>query len=187
MIVVFDFETGGVQPHHPNIQLAAVACADDWSEAAQFEQKIQFDVKDAEEEALRINSYQKHHWSEAEPEAVVIKRFCEWLKPFRSVQKISRAGNPYTVARLCGHNAASFDFPRLKAASERAGEFLPADFMVIDTLQGSIWDAQRSGNWPERFKLTDLCKHYGIPVADAHDALGDCRMTAALARKLLGN
>ena len=36
-LVFFDFETGGVLPSHPNIQLAAVAVNDDFAEMESYE------------------------------------------------------------------------------------------------------------------------------------------------------
>lgn len=186
MLVVFDFETGGLKDHHPNIQLAAIAVDRRWGELDCFEQKIQFDPETADSEALELNSYDPSLWTSARPEPNVIGDFCDWLRNWSCVTKVSRRGKEYWVARLCGHNAARFDYPRLKAACDRAGGiFLPADWHVLDTMQGAAWHCQRNGRWPQSLRLDSVCRHLGVPVADSHDALGDCRMTVQLARKLL--
>ena len=52
-LVFFDFETGGVLPSHPNIQLAAVAVNDDFAEMESYETKIQVNESDADPEADR--------------------------------------------------------------------------------------------------------------------------------------
>lgn len=39
-IVLFDFETGGVKPEHPSIQLSAIAVDEQWNELDSFERKI---------------------------------------------------------------------------------------------------------------------------------------------------
>lgn len=182
-VVVFDFETGGISPDKPNIQLAAIALSDDWSELGTFERKILFNASACDPEALELNSYSPEDWTDAKPEHEVARDFCEWLRPYCSVRKVSKRGKPYSVARLCGHNAASFDFPRLQAAC--CDMFLPADFHVLDTLQAALWHCTASGNWPENLRLTTLCDHFGIDTSGAHDALADCRMTARLARHLM--
>ena len=116
MLIVFDFETGGLTRQHPNTQLAAVALDDEYNET--------------------------------------------------------------------GHNAAKFDMPRLTDAGKRHGVFIPAEWHVLDTIQLAMWRAQITGKWPENLQLSTLCNYYGVEVAGAHDALSDCRMTAALIDKM---
>lgn len=186
-LVVFDLETGGVEDHHPNIQIAAVALDAEWNERDTFEQKILFDELLADPEALELNSYDRDVWSGfGVPEHRAMALFCKWLDAHKSIDKVSaRTGNSYRVARLCGHNASRFDFPRLHDACRSAGLFLPADFHVLDTLQACAWNFHRCREWPNSLKLTVVCQHFGIEVGDAHDALADCRMTAKLAKALL--
>ena len=187
--VCFDLETGGLEPDQPDIQLAAIAVGSDYNELATFERKIQFDESKATKVALEINHYDPEVWKrEAKPLLQVCREFAEFLRPYCCVPKVSKAGKPYKVARLFGHNAATFDGPRLQRMFTGAGVFLPADLRVRCTLQRALWwfdehceDLPKS---PENFKVGPLCEYFGIPVVDAHDALGDVRMTVALARKL---
>lgn len=187
--VCFDLETGGLLPTEPDIQLAAVAVDSDYNELATFERKIQFDESKASPVALRINHYDPEVWKkEAKPLQVVCREFSEFLEPYRKLRKVSKIGREYFVARLFGHNAATFDAPRLKGMFEATGMFLPADLRVRCTLQRALWWMDENGQDAERFQLgsslTTLCEYFGIPVIDAHDALGDVRMTIALAKKL---
>lgn len=187
MIVFFDLETGGVEDHHPNIQIAAIAVDRKWNELSSFEQKISFDEAAADPEALRINSYEPELWRTARPEGVVMQEFCRWLEGFRSVEKVSaRTGRPYRVARLAGHNVARFDHPRLLTACQKNDLFLPACFYVLDTFQLAAWYFDGLDEWPENLRLGTLCGHFGIQTAELHDAMADVRANIELAKVLTG-
>ena len=109
----------------------------------------------------------------------------EMLNRYRTIQFISKKGKPYKVARLVGHNAASFDGPRLMALFKSMDLFLPADPRFRCTCQRALWHFDESGQkHPENFKLETLCKHFGIQLTGAHDALEDVRATVALSRVL---
>lgn len=184
-LVFFDLETGGLEPRHPDIQLAAVALAPDWTELEAFQQKIQFGEAKADREALEINHYDPALWSrEAQPEALVVAKFAEFLNRHKSVEMISKAGRTYSVARLAGHNAATFDGPRLRAMFARRSQFLPAHPQVMCTLQRALWYAMETGTAFKSLKLSALCEHFGIAIDGAHDALADVRMSIALAKRL---
>jgi DNA polymerase III epsilon subunit-like protein len=184
IIVHFDFETGGVEPKHPSIQLAAVAW-DSGVELGSFEQKIAFKEADADQAALAMNHYDAAAWVDAKPPAVVAAKFAAWMRPYYAVKKTSpRTGNGYTVARLAGYNAAAFDMPRLR---EMFGtQFLPADYPVRDVLQRVVFyfDERPDVTPPANLKLTTVCAFFGIDTAGAHDALTDARMCAELHHRL---
>jgi DNA polymerase III epsilon subunit-like protein len=185
--VYFDLETGGVEPDHPDIQLAAVAVEDGtWREIETFECKIAFDPSLCTPEALELNGYTEAEWSDAIPENSVAIEFQNFLENHRVLTfKSKRTGRPYTVAKLVGHSAATFDGPRLMAMFKRHNLFLPADPRVRCTLQRAMWWFEEQGVAPpDNYKLSTLCKYFGIPVIDVHDALGDVRMTIALAKFL---
>ena len=186
MLIIFDTETGGLQPQHPTIQLAAISVDDQFNELGYFEKKIAFREDACDPEALALNSYSRDAWKGASSEQDVVAAFAAFLNQYKSVQCISkRTGNPYMVARLAGHNAASFDGPRLKALFEKYKTFLPAHPIVLDTLQLALWRFMKAGKTPASYKLADLCQACGIPSEGAHDALADCRMTLELMRVLL--
>jgi DNA polymerase III epsilon subunit-like protein len=192
--IYFDTETAGIADHQPIIQVAAVAVDEaTWTELDHFETKIRFDESEAEPEALKINHYDPEVWkAKAVTPMQALRGFSAFIEPHRSLQMISkRTGQPYQVAKLIGHNAATFDGPRLKRAYQEVGLFLPADPRVRCTVQAAMWwfDAQGiqvgEKGGPKSFKLTDLCQWFSIPVDEnAHDALADVRMNVALAKAL---
>jgi len=186
-LVFFDLETGGVRFEHPNIQLAAVVIQQhSWREIDHFETKIRFPEHRADPEALKMNHYTREAWANAPSPVTVCAAFSHFLKPFRSVEMISKRGNPYEVARLAGHNAASFDGPRLMRMFKENDEFLPADPRVLCTQQLAMWRFQSEpGPKPKDFKLTTLCEHFGVPTDGAHDALFDVRLSIELAKAIL--
>lgn len=184
-IVYFDFETGGVEPHHPSIQLAAVAW-DGGVELDAFEQKIAFNEIEAHPDALKMNHYDRATWmAEAVAPIMAAGAFAKWLRPYCQVKKKSKAGNDYFVARLSGYNAASFDAPRLRELFGAA--FLPAEYPVRDVLQRVVYhfDERPEAPKPENWKLTTVAAHFGIEVNGAHDALADARICAQLYQALL--
>lgn len=191
-VVCFDCETGGVDPdRHPMISLAMVAADRDFLPIGEeLYVRIQFDEAAAEPEALEVNNYDPELWKEtALPRRQAVARAYQFLKRHAAVRMVSkRTGSPYKVARLVGHNAADFDFRFLRGAFEEAGQFLPAAFLVLDTLRLAQW-AEHVGAFPrppENLRLETLCKLLGIELEDAHDAMADTRATLELARCLSG-
>lgn len=186
--IYFDLETGGLAEAAPIIQLAAVAVDETtWTELDHFETKIQFDEAAAEPDALKLNHYEPKVWQEkAVPLRTALQGFAAFLEPHRSLEMVSkRTGRPYRVAKLVGHNAATFDGPRLKRAYQESAIFLPADPRVRCTVQAALWWFDSQGVALASYKLTDLCAFFSLPVSDdAHDALADVRMTVALAKRL---
>jgi DNA polymerase III epsilon subunit-like protein len=196
--VYFDTETGGLHDDAPIIQIAAVAVEESsdgspWKEIESFERKLKFAEDDADPEALAINHYDATVWREqAIPVQSALTSFASFMKPHCALRMVSkRTGNPYWVAKLVGHNAATFDGPRVKQLYTNYGIFFPADPRIRCTVQQAMFwfDSHdlRCGvaPGPKSFKLGDLCAWFGLPVADdAHDALADVRMTIALAQRL---
>lgn len=193
-IVFLDLETGGVEPERPNIQLAAVAMSDKLdAEVGVFEQKIQFDEAAASPEALRINCYDPAVWKEnAVGEMVAAGTFASFLREHATVEMISKAGKPYRIARLAGHNVASFDCPRLVAMFKRYDLFLPGTaYQPLDTYQRALWyfaerrcTSDQPLNQPANMKLATLAEWFGVVSYGAHDALADVRMCVAIARAM---
>jgi DNA polymerase III epsilon subunit-like protein len=183
VIVTFDFETGGILPDHPSIQLAAVAW-DNGVELGAFEQKIAFTEADADPTALAMNHYTAQAWVDAKPPVVVAAKFAAWLKPYCAVKKTSKAGSDYYVARLAGYNAAAFDAPRLRDLF--GALFLPGEYPVRDVLQRAIFyfDEHPDVTPPANLKLATVCQFFNIDTTGAHDALTDSRLCAELYQRL---
>lgn len=184
--IFFDFETGGTEPHHPNIQLAAIAVRD-WKEVDCFEQKIAFDMTNCDSEALRINGYTLKNWKNAKPEQDVASAFVSFLQGNADLSLISqRTGNPYMVARLAGHNILTFDIPRLRKMLDSRGFWPGCWWYPLDTYQRAIWHFTEQGlPMPKNFQLQTLASHFGIgSQGTAHEALADVRLCALVAEKL---
>jgi DNA polymerase III epsilon subunit-like protein len=183
--IFFDLETGGVEDHNPNIQLAAIVISDDFVEIDAFEQKISFDPDLCSPEALTINHYDPRAWEKSISSIETAQRFAKWAKPYSTVEMISkRTGQPYFVGRLAGYNALTFDLPRLRSMFGTG--FFPFSYHVRDVLQRAMWwfDENPVVEKPKSLKLADVCAFFDIEVNGAHDALVDVRLTAALARRL---
>lgn len=183
--VYFDVETGGVQPNHPTISLAATAVDERGEGIGCFYEKIAFKVADCDPEALAINGYTKEAWEKAEQPSVIAEQFRVWLKPYCSIPMKSKRPpfRDYTIAQLAGYNALTFDEPRLRALF--GASFCPWSYLVRDVLQRVLFyfDERPNVTKPENFKLATVCEYFDIPIT-AHDALGDARATSALAMRL---
>lgn len=188
-IVYFDLETGGVEMHHPIIQLAALAVDfESGIEIARFNRRLTFKVEECDPEALRINQYSPEKWVDAQPSHVVVMEFQDFLNKRRWVPQVSkRTGKSFSVAKCGGYNSEGFDMPRLKRFFADHGMFLPAHMRTLDVLQLADWyfhiyPEQR----PADTKLLTVCQHFGLDFkeSEAHDAMNDVIYTAALAHGL---
>lgn len=190
MTVFLDFETGGPESHHPNIQLAAVAMRGS-VEAGVFERKIQFNEADCDPEALKINHYTPEKWINAQPEQEVMTDFAKFLDAHKYMTlRAKKSGNYYDIARLAGHNISVFDGPRLRVAMDKAldGAFWPGCWWYpLDTYQRAIWwFTENRLPFPANFQLQTLACYFGITVeGDAHEALSDVRTCVKVAQSLV--
>jgi DNA polymerase-3 subunit epsilon len=187
-LVFFDLETGGLDPaKHPIIQIAAIAVDEALEELAVFEAKIDFDMATADQEALLKNNYSREVWDrESRPAADVCDDLSNFLRRYSDVQMTSKAGKPYKVAQLIGHNADSFDGPFLQNWYKRLNQFMPAAFRVLCTYQRAMhhFHEREDLPQPENFKVGSLAAYFGVPLENAHDALADCRATIGIYRAL---
>lgn len=178
--VYFDLETGGTDLDSPIIQIAAIA-TDGEDVLEEFEVKIEFDEADATKEALEINSYDPEVWKEhAVPEKTALTMFGTFCKGYADLELISKAGNPYYVAQLVGHNAAKFDGPMIQHHANKyppKGIWLAASFIPRDTMQLAQYYQLLTGTKFPDLKLTTIANYFGVEEEDAHDALVDVRMT----------
>lgn len=188
-IVVFDLETGGLDPRrHPIIQIAALAVDHEWQEIEAIQCKLKFDPGKCEPQALQTNHYDAEVWEREAVGAMGARHLLSqfFVRHATKQKRSARTGNLYSVAALAGHNAASFDSGFLVEWYKAANEFCPAAcFEVLDTLHLARWWQAWTGAPLPNLKLETLAAHFGIEVAQAHDALSDVRTTAALARALM--
>lgn len=181
-IVMIDYETGGLDFAHPNIQLAAVALDEQWREVDSFESKIKFDPAVCEPKALEVNRYDAKAWAGAPSSDEVFGKFCGWLKKHATMEMTSkRTGSKYKVARLAAFNAP-FDKDRLWQMAD--GQFVPAHPQMFCAMQLAMWSSLQGMFDADSFKLTDVAKGLGLPFGDAHDALTDVRIASAVVREI---
>lgn len=188
-LVFLDLETAGPEPkRHPIIQLAAIAVdADSLASVESFEVKILFDEQKANKYSLRKNSYSRRTWQdEALPEKEAAHQFAAFLRRHATVPTIGQGGKEYLLAQLAAHHA-QFDGSFLHAWYDRLGLFCPARFQPRCTMQRALWHffEHPSDNPPVDYKLRTLCKYFGVPLIDAHDALGDVKATVRLYRAIV--
>lgn len=119
-------------------------------------------------------------------ESFVMDRFSFMLGKYKAIQMVSkRTGKPYSVARLAGFNAATFDGPRIFNLFGKVNKFLPAHPRVLCVLQRAEWWFEEKGiARPSDMQLGTLCKYFNIDLSGAHDALIDVRGTIALMKVL---
>ena len=185
-LIFFDFETGGLEPTKPEIQLASVVVDPQFVEVAHFETKIAFDKTKADPKALEMNHYTDEAWVNAPHAMDVVRKFAAFCERYKSVEMVSkRTGKPYNVGRLAGHNAATFDAPRLRRMFDTEGCFMPFHPIPLDTLQLALWKFQFMEKKPENFQLSTLCQFFGVDTTGAHDALTDVRLSAALTKAIV--
>lgn len=181
-IIVIDFESGGILPTNPNIQIAAIAVDEKWNELDSFERKIRFDPAKCHPDALKLNHYEPEAWKDAMEEIDAFHDFAAFLSKHATMEQVSRkTGRTYFVARLAAFNY-SFDKDRLWAMAQ--GNFVPAYPLGLCILQRSLWFALDVGLPVENFKIATVATALGISVEGAHDALADVRISASVARKI---
>lgn len=186
-LVFFDVETGGLDPaRHPLIQFAAVVVDGDWNEVEALEAKIHFDPATADPSALAVNSYDPDIWaSQALAPTIASRLLGDLFRRHATMHKVSRAGKPYTVARLAAHNAP-FDTGFLGAFFKDLDEFCPAAlYESLDTCALARWASLLFPPGARDHKLGTLCEWLGVQHDNAHDALTDVRATVQVARALV--
>lgn len=190
-VVIFDLETSGLQmDKHAIIQIAALAV--DFRTLVvldEYERKVQFQLAQADLEALEKNCFDKEIWrKEAVPPLQVCEEFSGFLRSHAALEMTSkRTGKPYRVAELCGHNSDRFDMPFLMTWFKRLGKFMPAYPAALDTCQLSRWHFKHHpvATPPSDFRLETLCRYFGIE-GEWHDARDDARGVLELIRCLRG-
>lgn len=184
-IVFVDIESIGLDPQGPIRQIAAVAVDNRLDEVESFETKLRVDwrrVREWQQKAKRTPPKPRAN-DEIEP----AQKFGEFLGRHATVNVLTANRVTLRVAQLAAHNSAH-DGPFLQGFFERNRRFYPGDFRMLCTIQRALWFFQenRSLTPPLDFKLTTLCKYFGVPLhpRDAHDALVDVRATVALYRAI---
>lgn len=193
-IVFFDLETGGLEPGvHPIIEFAAIAVSiegGEWKIAGELDMKLAFDESVCSPQALEINGFYANRsaWDAAIPEKIAMNAIAGFFREHATVPMTSKGGRSYKIARLAGHNIASFDVKFLQAWFRSWKEFLPAHYVVLDTMHLAAWKLGHlvgvNGGIPD-LKLGTLGQYLKIErQGDAHTALSDVRVNVDVAAAL---
>lgn len=192
-LVFFDLETGGLDyRRHPITQFAAVAVeVPSWKTVEELELKVKFDAEKATPEALALNGYDEAVWKEtAVPETIAAKAVAGFFRNHATVQMTSKGGKAYSVARLAGHNVASFDQLFLREWFKRLDVFNPGHYLALDTLHLALWihGGRLASGELENVKLQTLADYYGIQRnGEAHTALSDVKVNARVAEWMVND
>jgi DNA polymerase III epsilon subunit-like protein len=138
--------------------------------------KVKHDNYNANPIALKINkiNLKEHHKN-----AIYPKFACRKINDF--IKDNSLSNSP-----ILGHNLG-FDFRFLNSLSMQGKTTLKMSGSSIDTM--AIWRSLKSlGHVPFylRSSLREVSEFFKIDNSNAHDALGDCIITAKVYHKLLG-
>lgn len=192
-------------PGNPIVQIAAIAVdAVTLDMIEEFEVKLNFRPELATAEALEVNSWDWATWEKDAAEYPDgLDQLVFFLEAHRTVEMTSKAGKPYKVAQMAGHNYCDFDQEFLirsfedpiwqlfavpgdepRQAAPR-GVFFPGGFGGLDTLHLARWVFFQQSRKPDDFKLETLAKWFEIETPDAHDALADVRVNIEVCQHLL--
>lgn len=170
----YDFETTGLHAdRHDPIQVAAVMLDEELRELGHFESLIRpLRPENAEPRAMEVNGKNLAELARAPHPIEVFGALSEFIEEHAAGMDV----------RACGYNIP-FDERFRKAAEDAHGFMLPLTGEPLDVMTEA---KQAEPRRAKGFKLTDVAERYGVPVRNAHDALGDVRMTAQVLRVLRG-
>ena len=188
-IVFIDIETAGLDIASPILQVAAVAVNSQLREVDSFEAKLRFDMRRIRPRYRTMCAKYRKTWrNELKAPRAAATELARFLSRHATVDMVFGNAATCRVAQLAAHNAAH-DGPFLHALFDRTRRFLPAHPRMLCTIQRATWlfAEDQTLRPPADFKLSTLCRYFGIPLrpGEAHDALVDARATAALYRAMV--
>lgn len=184
-----DIETAGLEIGDPIIEVAAVAVeTGTYRVIDTIDMKIEFEMKYITNfKALGVNKFSAEAWARyALPSKVAAEKLALFFSQYATIEKTSRKGKPYMVAKLAGHNANVFDTPRLRHWFTKHELFFPAMMRTLCTEQKARWVFEDNPDLqpPKDYKLGTLIEHLSLPSQPNHTALADTLATVDLAREL---
>ena len=194
-IIVFDFETGGLNPeNNPVMEIACfVTNQQEFSEGAIYDTLIKpYLGKEGKELVYDDRALQVHgiSISETEENGVSIQQM---VKDLMELFKECNKGNSGAFNRpiLAGHNV-SFDIAFLKYAFELCGKNL-SEFVMSNNGEIVRWDTMElalqlwndNPNGEQAYNLEACCRKSGLGDFLAHRAVDDTRQTLNLLKTLI--
>ena len=188
-IVVFDFETGSVNPETCEvIQVAAMALHPrSLTELGQYSSLIKpRDFSKLEKEALEINKKSIEELEKAPDLSIVWKSFTSFIKKYNP-----KPGNTFFAPIAAGKNLRHFD---LMIINRLAKEFGDCDKNGKQNLfnKRSVFDLDDfifqwfdNSNELRDHKMDTLREFFGLSTANAHDSLVDVKQTALLLKSFI--
>lgn len=158
-LIVFDFETTGLDPHTDHVTEIAAVRLRNGREVGSFHTLVNFGGE-VPAFITRLTGITTDLCAQGLPALLAFRLLRNFI------------GSDVLVA----HNAA-FDVAYLEQMYRRLGAFtaLQNDFLCTKTLAVA---AVRPA--PDNYKLVTLCAHFEIPLTGAHRAMNDVRATAQL-------
>ncbi len=204
-ICVFDFETGGLPVKKEKdwaepIQIGAVMIEPkNLRIVSQFESLIQpLRPDNLHPKALEVNNLTKEQVKKGPHPQVLWADFIRWKKQFQKTDSVYNRPIP------AGYNIITFDMPIVDRLCKQWGpttkdkendiefqgvfnQIYSIDLMhdVWRLMEGSECLTEFSSSGKHDLKLTTLAKWMGLEFTDAHTALGDVYVTAAIIVRLL--
>lgn len=187
-IIVYDFETGGVDPEiHEAIQIAGKAydfksLKEVLGEPGQFESLMRpLDFDKLEDKALEINGKTRDQLKKAPDQAMVWKAFQKWVCNFNPRK------NKWDAPIPAGKNIRNFDSKFVDSLN--AKHFGPKPPVLFNTHYSMDMDDMLlhwfNDSELENFKMDTVRDYTGMRTDGAHDALVDVRQTGEFIMRFL--
>lgn len=196
-IIVFDFETGGINPNtcQPT-QLAAIALDPNFKYLAEFNSEIWAETDDEkaiekglaplEAGALKVTGKTREQIALApKPKAV-------WTKFVAFVNKYNKGATGWTAPIPCGYNIINYDLPIINRLAKVFGpwdEAYQRNKLFHSTKKIDVFDDMAM--WTESdpniksISMDNVRKRMGMSEDGAHDALQDVKDTANIMIKFM--
>lgn len=206
-IIVFDFETGGTntqeskgKPPCEILQIGAVALhPTKLTVLDKFESLLKpLRPELVEDGALKVNGLTREQIENAPNQKIVWQDFTRWVKQFQ------KNNSSFSFPIAAGYNIRNFDMPLVRNMCKLYGPMVFDKFAgvehqaifssmysidLIDTMwmlmENSECLAAHSETGKHNLKLTTVAKFMGLNFSDAHTALGDVYVCAAIISKIL--
>jgi DNA polymerase III epsilon subunit-like protein len=190
-IIVFDFETGGLDPNfHEAIQIAGKAynCrtlepypAEEGGEFCSLMKPLYFDRLN--DKALAVNGKTREMLKAAPDQKVVWNHFVEW------VMRFNKNRNTFTAPLAAGKNIRNFDLKFVEVLNrlhcpkkEKTILFNPRIHVELEDIIFMWFENEKN---PEKWNMDALRDYFGMSKNNAHDALQDCRDTGEVIVRFL--